>query len=91
MKRLVLPQYSWYEDKDTGFSGTGKIIVPGISSIQTIADTHFEASVGAREKGINPASGLGKWEESDMRKERSFSWKKADAPLSCLVPPVSWR
>jgi len=53
----------------TGFSGTGKIIVPGISSIETTADTHFEASVGAREKGLNPVTGLGKWEESDMREE----------------------
>ena len=53
----------------TGFSGTGKIVVPGISSIDTTANTHFEASVGAREKGLNPVTGLGKWEESDMRKE----------------------
>jgi nickel-dependent lactate racemase len=53
----------------TGFSGTGKIVVPGISSIETTAETHFEASVGAREKGLNPVTGLGKWEESDMRKE----------------------
>jgi len=53
----------------TGFSGTGKIVVPGISSIDTIANTHFEASVCAREKGLNPVTGLGKWEDSDMRKE----------------------
>jgi hypothetical protein len=43
--------------------------VPGISSIDTIANTHFEASVGARGKGLKPVTGRGKWEDSDMRKE----------------------
>ncbi len=52
-----------------GFSGSGKIVVPGVANIETIAATHYSASVGARRKGLNPVSGLGKWEQSEMRGE----------------------
>lgn len=54
-----------------GFSGGGKIITPGISSIDTIAGTHLGAAVAALEKGLNPVMGLGHWEASDMCKEVS--------------------
>ncbi|MGE5380993.1 MAG: lactate racemase domain-containing protein [Methylocystaceae bacterium] len=54
-----------------GFSGGGKIITPGISSLDTIAGTHLGAAVAALEKGLNPVMGLGHWEESAMNKEVS--------------------
>jgi len=54
-----------------GFSGGGKIVTPGISSLDTIAATHLGAAIAALEKGLNPVMGLGHWEESDMNKEVS--------------------
>lgn len=54
-----------------GFSGGGKIINPGISSIESIAGTHLGAAIAALEKGLNPVMGLGRWEESEMNKEVS--------------------
>ncbi len=47
-----------------GFSGGGKIVLPGIASIDSIATNHGPVRNRARKTGINANTGLGRYEDN---------------------------
>ncbi len=49
---------------NTGFSGGGKIVLPGIASIESIANNHGPVRNRARETGIDANTGLGRYEDN---------------------------
>lgn len=50
--------------QSTGFSGGGKIVLPGIASIETIAYNHATVRARARDTGIESNTGMGKYENN---------------------------
>lgn len=52
-----------------GFGGGGKMLFPGIASIDTIQQNHATAVDSLAESGMNPISGMGNLENKGMREE----------------------
>ncbi len=52
--------------QSAGFGGGGKIILPGIASMDTIAHNHGTVRLRAKESGIDNASGMGRHENNAM-------------------------
>lgn len=50
--------------QSAGFGGGGKIILPGISSMETIAYNHGPVLIGAKETGIEDNFGMGRYENN---------------------------
>jgi len=50
--------------QSVGFGGGGKIILPGIASIETIAYNHGPVRVRAKETGIENNAGMGRYENN---------------------------
>ncbi len=53
-----------------GFGGGGKIVMPGVASIQTIRGTHFDAIKATIDSGINPVRESGNLETSRVFRQQ---------------------
>ncbi len=52
-----------------GFGGGGKIILPGVSSIDSIHTNHMLAGINLLGKGLNPVDGLGRFKDNESRQD----------------------
>ncbi len=52
-----------------GYGGGGKILFPGVTSIDTILGNHIVTGADLLGKGLNPVDGLGRFEDNVMRSE----------------------
>jgi nickel-dependent lactate racemase len=52
-----------------GFGGGGKIIMPGICSIDSIQANHLVAIKNLVDAGLGPVDGLGRYEDNETRKD----------------------
>jgi nickel-dependent lactate racemase len=50
--------------QSAGFGGGGKIILPGIAAMETIAYNHGPVRVKARDSGVDSNSGMGRYEDN---------------------------
>jgi len=71
----------------TGFGGGGKIILPGVASVDTIADNHSALPERTIAQGRDPALGLGAFDENVVRLDTAEAAKMAglDIKIDAVV------
>ncbi|MHC4446162.1 MAG: lactate racemase domain-containing protein, partial [Planctomycetota bacterium] len=72
---------------NVGFSGGGKIVLPGIASIESIAYNHGPVRNCSRETGINANTGLGQYEDNAqlLDTEEACKMSGLDVKIDAIV------
>jgi nickel-dependent lactate racemase len=71
----------------SGFSGGGKIILPGVSSFETIGHNHRMMHKTSQEHQDNPVTGMGIFDDNPMRADIDEAAKLAglDVLINCIA------
>jgi len=71
----------------TGFGGGGKIILPGVASIDTMAENHSALPVRTITQGRDPAMGMGSFDENVLRLDaaKAASMAGLDIKIDAIV------